>query len=178
MERTHPSYSYLVKDIPHLLPKTMSIFDNFPSLEEIYEQYDDGSDDGGESDDYTLLPEEYEEQYRAQFSYDMTVNAYMDATIPTVAEPIDYDVSDYFYSKKLGIGVHNKTGLLVMFHSDQCKNYILSDRLFDSYALTIVFITPLMGDVIEAMRDREAIATKMQACELVEPGFGNGQTPY
>lgn len=82
-------------------------------MEECFERYvDDGTEETRDEYDYNMLPEEYEEVYWAQFSYDLTSIIY--TRYRTVPEPIEYDVCDYLFSPKLGLGVHKRIGFAVV----------------------------------------------------------------
>ena len=115
----------------------MSVLDdNFPSMEEFFERY---GDDGVQEprDEYYMLHEEYEETYSTQFSYEFAL--IKDTKLRDVSEtPINYDVSEYYFDPQLGLGIHKEIGLVVVFHRDPRKNYIIRSLLFERYAQAIM----------------------------------------
>jgi hypothetical protein len=129
----------------------MSVLDNFPSMEELYERY--GQEHGSDRvvpelrDEYDMRPEEYEEAYGAQFSYDLPLIIF---TKPrAVSEPINYDVNEYYFSAGLGLGVHKRIGLVVVFHRDARKNFIIPSLLFERYAQAVFCVNNLMESFLK-----------------------------
>mmetsp|Transcript_4420 Transcript_4420/g.4413 ORF Transcript_4420/g.4413 Transcript_4420/m.4413 type:complete len:585 (+) Transcript_4420:237-1991(+) len=150
----------------------MSVLDdfNFPSMEEFFERY---GDDGAQEprDEYYMLHEEYEETYAALFSYEFAL--IKDTKVRDVSEtPINYDVSDYYFDPQLGLGIHKEIGLVVVFHRDPRKNYIIRPLLFESYAQAILCKMPLFRGALQLLRAKDELSLKLVLnCEMGEPGL-------
>ena len=155
----------------------MAVLDTFPSMEELYEFYcqEDCGVDGADKvpqrrDEYDMLPEEYEEAYREQFSYDLPLIIF---TKPrAVSESINYDVSEYYFSAGLGLGIHKKIGLVVVFHRDPRKNFIIPSLLFERYAQAVLCKMTLFRDAIQLQIAKDELSLKLVlSCDIGEPGL-------
>lgn len=154
----------------------MSILDSCPTVEEILERYgDDGTREPRDDYDYNMLPVEYEEVYCSQFSYELALIIY--TRYRTVAEePIEYDVYDYHFNAKLGLGVHKKIGFAVVFHRDARKNFIIPLRLFERYAQAICSKIKSFTEAIRCQQAKDEIVRHLEwDCEVGEPGFEHGR---
>ena len=96
----------------------MSVLDSFPSMEELFEQYRGANAVLVQEprDEYHKLPEEYEDIYGTQFSYDLPLIIFKKPR--AVPEPISHNVDEYYFNAGLGLGIHKKIGLVVVFHRD------------------------------------------------------------
>ena len=149
----------------------MSVLDdNFPSMEEFFERY---GDDGVQEprDEYYMLHEEYEETYSTQFSYEFAL--IKDTKLRDVSEtPINYDVSEYYFDPQLGLGIHKEIGLVVVFHRDPRKNYIIRSLLFERYAQAIMCKMTLFRGALQLLRAKDELSLKLVlSCEMGEPGL-------
>lgn len=151
----------------------MAVLDNIPSMEELYERY--GQEHGDDRvqeprDEYDMRPEEYEEAYGAQFSYDLPLIIF---TKPrAVSEsPINYDVSEYHFSAGLGLGIHKKIGLVVVFHRDPRKNYILPLQLFEKYAQGVLSQMQSFREAMDALavKDEQLEPNLLAHCTVGTP---------
>ena len=150
----------------------MSVLDdaNFPSMEEFFERY---GDDGVQEprDEHYMLHEEYEETYSTQFSYEFAL--IKDTKLRDVSEtPINYDVSEYYFDPQLGLGIHKEIGLVVVFHRDPRKNYIIRSLLFERYAQAIMCKMTLFRGALQLLRAKDELSLKLVlSCEMGEPGL-------
>lgn len=122
-----------------------------------------------------MLPVEYEEVYCSQFSYELALIIY--TRYRTVAEePNEYDVYDYHFNAKLGLGVHKKIGFAVVFHRDARKNFIIPLRLFERYAQAICSKIKSFTEAIRCQQAKDEIVRHLEwDCEVGEPGFEHGR---
>ena len=147
----------------------MALLDSFPTVEEIAWEYKyDGVQEPRSA--LVILPEEYEEIYGPQFSYELKLIIYYDHQ-RTVAEPITYDVSDYHFSATLGLGVHKQIGLAVVFHRDPRKNYILSLLLFEKYAQGVLSQMQSFREAMDALavKDEQLEPNLLAHCTVGTP---------
>ncbi|NWO17711.1 MAG: hypothetical protein HLX46_13035 [Corynebacterium sp.] len=150
----------------------MSLLDNFPSMEEFFERY---GEDGVQEprDECEMLPEEYEETYGGQFSYEFPQANYTKLrNASDTPAHINYDVSEYYFNPQLGLGVHKEIGLVVVFHRDPRKNFIIRSLLFERYAQAILCSMPLFREVFQLLRAKDELSLKLVlSCEISEPGL-------
>ncbi|CUM49458.1 unnamed protein product [Debaryomyces fabryi] len=150
----------------------MSVLDdfNFPSMEEFFERY---GDDGVQEprNEYYMLHEQYEETYAAQFSYEFVL--IKDTKLRNVSEtPINYDVSEYYFDPQLGLGIHKEIGLVVVFHRDPRKNYIIRSLLYERYAQAIMCKMSLFRGALQLLRAKDELSLKLVLnCDMGEPGL-------
>ena len=155
----------------------MSIFDTFPDMNEIHEQYGDSQGGGQEPrEDYTLLAAEYQERYGAQFSYEFRRQSILPCPPPREIDatmPLSYNVDEYHFSEELRLGVHKKIGFVVVFHPDVRKNYIIPPEMFEAYAQAVLRRLRMMRDIMRLLRVKEELYLKITPCEIGEAGFEN-----
>ena len=70
-----------------------------------------------------MLSEEYEKAYGGQFSYNLPLIIF---TKPrAVSEPVNYNVSEYYFNDELGLGIHKK---ILWWCSTETPGKTLSSR--------------------------------------------------
>lgn len=143
-------------------------------MEELFERYrheDTGDRVQEPRDECDMLPEEYEEVYGAQFSYDLPLIIFTNPRA-VAKQPIDYDVSEYYFSAGLGLGIHKTIGLVVVFHRDPRKNFIIPSLLFERYAEAILCKMMLFREAIQLLIAKDELSLKLVLrCEVGEPGL-------
>lgn len=82
-------------------------------------------------------------------------------------------MSEYHFSAQLGLGVHKKIGLAVVFHRDPRKNYIIPPLLFERYAQGVLSKMLSFREAIEllAVKEKQLRCNLLPHCEVGEPGL-------
>lgn len=80
-------------------------------------------------------------------------------------------LQEYWFDQ-LGLGIRKEIGLVVMFHRDPSKNFIIRSLLFEKYAQAIVCNVSLFREAFQLLKAQDELSLKLVLiCQIGEMRF-------